>query len=74
MTREEVQTTVRTTLIALARIAQRTRTPVDDVMVQILRSNEARLVEAVVAVLGSSKQPPSEDAIVQALEKVGIHA
>jgi hypothetical protein len=47
MDRESVRLTVRTTLILLARLAKRTRTPADDLMASILQVNEERLVDAV---------------------------
>jgi ribose 1,5-bisphosphokinase PhnN len=60
-------------LTLTARIAKRTRSQADDLLTSILRANEERLVDAVVALLADSGgQPPTEDQVVQALKSVGI--
>ena len=63
---------VRTTLAVLARLARRTRTPADDLLAQMLRANEDRLVEAVADLLAQAGQPPGDDDIAAALKRVGI--
>jgi hypothetical protein len=72
MTRDEVRTAVRTTLAVMRRIAEKTRTRTDDVMVTILQLNEERLVDAVEALLKGPTQPPTEEQIAAALASVGI--
>jgi hypothetical protein len=72
MDRTAVRTAVRTTLAVMARIARRTRTPTDDVLIQMLKANEDRLVEAVTDALAQANQPPSDDDIAAALDRVGI--
>jgi hypothetical protein len=73
MDRESVQTVVRATLTLTARIAKRTRSQADDLLISILQANEERLVDAVAALLlNSAGQPPTEDQVVQALKSVGI--
>jgi hypothetical protein len=63
---------VRTTLAVLARLARRTRTPADDLLAQMLRANEDRIVAAVTDLLAQPGQPPSDDDISAALKRVGI--
>jgi hypothetical protein len=72
MDRESVRVVVRTTLILLARLAQRTRTQADDLMASMLQANEDRLVDAVMHLMSSSNAPPTEEQIVEALKSVGI--
>jgi hypothetical protein len=72
MTHDEIKTVVQVMLIALSRIAARTRTPTDDLMVSILKSNEARLVEAATKALETKAQPPTEEQVVEALRGVGM--
>ena len=72
MDRESVRTVVRATFILLAQISKKTRTPADDLMTSILRANEDRLVEAVMNLLDSPRQPPTEEQVVEALKSVGI--
>ena len=66
------RTAVRTTLAVLGRLARRTRTPADDLLAQMLRANEDRLVEAVADLLAQVDQPPGDDDIAAALKRVGI--
>jgi hypothetical protein len=63
---------VRTTVAVLARLARRTRTPADDLLAQMLRANEDRIVAAVTDLLAQPGQPPSDDDIATALKRVGI--
>jgi hypothetical protein len=72
MDRESVRLVVRTTLILMARLAKRTRTQADDLMTSILQVNEDRLVDAVMQLVHSADQPPTDEQVVQALERVGI--
>jgi hypothetical protein len=71
MTDDEARTVVRTTLAVMARLAERTRTPADDLLVQILRSNEAKLAEAVMDLV-KDPAPPTAERIAAALAAVGI--
>jgi hypothetical protein len=72
MDRESVRVVVRTTLILLARLAQRTRTSADDLMASMLEANEDRIVDAVIKLMSISSAPPTEEQIVEALKSVGI--
>jgi hypothetical protein len=72
MERENVQVVVRTTLTLMARLAKRTRTQADDLMVAMLQANEDRLVEAVLKLPSSPDRPPTEEQIAEALAAVGI--
>jgi hypothetical protein len=72
MNHESVRLVVRTTLILLARLAKRTRTQADDMLTSMLQANEDRLVDAVVKLLETYDQPPTEQQVVEALESVGI--
>ncbi len=72
MDREIVKLAVRTTLALLARLALRTRTPSDDLMSAMLKSNEERIVDAVLELANDPAQPPTEAQITQALQHVGI--
>jgi hypothetical protein len=74
MDRAVIETAVRTTLATLSRIAGRTRSQADDVMTQILCSNEGRIVEAVERLLAAPDQPPTDEQIAAALRDVGINA
>jgi hypothetical protein len=69
--REDVRRVVNIVLLALGRIAVTTRTPADDLMVGILKGNEAKLVDAVVAVL-QQEGSPTEARVAEALRGVGI--
>jgi hypothetical protein len=70
--REEVRKVVRTTLAVFARIANRTRTQADDLLVAMLRAQEDRLVDAVVALVADPNATLTDDIIAKALEQVGI--
>jgi hypothetical protein len=72
MDRAAVQTAVRTTLAALRRVAARTRSQADDLLIQILSADEGRSVDAVERLLADSHQPPTEEQIAAALHDVGI--
>jgi hypothetical protein len=72
MEREQVRTVVRTTLLVQARLSRRTRTLADDLMTSILQANEERIVDAVLKLLASPEQPPTEQQVVEAIEAVGI--
>ena len=72
MDRAAVQTAVRTTLAALRRVAGRTRSQADDLLIQILSANEGRIVEAVEKLLADPQQPPTDEQIAAALKDVGI--
>jgi hypothetical protein len=72
MGRDEVQTVVRATVALMARIARRTRTQADDMMASLLQANENRLVDAVQDLLANSAQPPTDEQISAALQRVGI--
>jgi hypothetical protein len=72
MDRESMRLVVRTTLILLARLAQRTRTPADDLLVTMLQAKEDQLVDAVMHLKNNSNATPTEEQIVEALKSVGI--
>jgi hypothetical protein len=72
MDRESVQVAIRATLLLLDRLSQRTRTPADDLLMSILQRNEDRLIEAVLRLLSSPVQPPTDEQVVEALASVGI--
>ena len=74
MDQDAVRTAVRTTLLVLERLTRRTRTPADDLMAQMLRANESRIIAVVAELLESPRQPPSSDEITAALQRVGIDA
>jgi hypothetical protein len=74
MTDDEVRTAVRATLAVLTQLAQRTRTPADDLLLQLLRQNEARLTAAVADLLRDPAQPPTAERVAAALAAVGIRA
>ena len=74
MTDDEVRTAVRATLAVLTQLAQRTRTPADDPLLQLLRQNEARLTAAVADLLRDPAQPPTAERVAAALAAVGIRA
>jgi hypothetical protein len=74
MTDDEIRTAVRATLAVLTQLAQRTRTPADDLLVQLLRQNEARLVTAIADLLRDPAQPPTAERVTSALAAVGIRA
>ena len=69
--RDDVRRIVNIVLLALGKVAQTTRTPADDLMVGILKGNEAKLVDAVVRVL-ETQGPPTEANVADALRGAGI--
>lgn len=71
MTEDEARTTVRATLAVMARLAEKTRTSADDVLIEILRSNEARLTAAVLD-LAKDPTPPTPERVAAALSAAGI--
>ena len=72
MTEAEARTAVQATLAVLSRIAERTRTPADNLMIQILRTSEAKLAAAVRDLANDPVQPPTPERIAAALNAVGI--
>ena len=73
MDRDSLKTVVRATLLLMTRIAKRTRTQADDLLTSILQANEERLVDALVVLLSDSGgHSPTDEQVVQALERVGI--
>jgi hypothetical protein len=72
MTESEARAAVRATLAVMARLAEKTRTAADDVLLQILRSNEAKLTAAVLE-LTKEATPPTPERVSAALAAVGIH-
>lgn len=72
MDREAVRGVVRATLAVLERLTRRTRTPADDLMAQILRANEERLVDAVLALSADPTRSPSDEEVAEVLKRVGI--
>ena len=71
---EQVRRVVHTTLALVTRISRRTRTPADDLLMSIVQANEARLAEAVAAVLAAGDGPPTDEQLSAALAQVGIKA
>jgi hypothetical protein len=74
MTDDDVRTAVRATIAVMARLAEKTRTGTDDLLVQLLRSNEARLTTAVGSLVKDPTQPPTPERVTAALAAVGIRA
>ena len=74
MTEEEARIAIRTTFSVLARVAAKTRTQADDLMLQMLQANETKLVSAVHSLANDSVQPPSAERVSAALAQVGIRA
>lgn len=72
MTRDQVKCVVRTVLMVIARIAKKTTTQADDLMLAALESNQERLVDAVQKLLADGGQMPTDDQVAQALSSVGI--
>jgi hypothetical protein len=72
MTEPEVRGTVRATLAVLTQLAARTRTPADDLLVQILTANESRLTGVVLDLLNDPVQPPTPERVTAALAAAGI--
>ena len=71
MTEDEARTTVRATLAVMTRLAEKTRTAADDVLIQILRTNESRLTAAVLE-LARDPTPPTPERVAAALAAAGI--
>jgi hypothetical protein len=71
MTDDEARTAVRATLAVMTRLAERTRTTADDVLIQILCGNEARLTAAVLD-LTRDPTPPTPERVAAALASAGI--
>jgi hypothetical protein len=72
MTADEARTTVRATLAVMARLAERTHTSADNLIVQILQANEAKLSAAVFQLANDEVQPPTPERVSAALAAVGI--
>jgi hypothetical protein len=72
MTEDEVRTAVRAMLAVMDRLAGRTRTAADDMLIQILKSNEAKLTAAVAELVKDPVQPPPPERVAAALAAVGI--
>src|SRR5262249_39647060 len=72
MTEDEVHTAVRAMLAVMDRLAVRTRSAADDLLVQILKSNEAKLTAAVAELVKDPVQPASPERVAAALAAVGI--
>jgi len=68
----EARVAVRATLAVMSRLAERTRTSTDDILIQLLKANEPKLTEAVAELLKDKNQPPSNERIAAALAAVGI--
>lgn len=73
MTNDEARTAVRTTIAVMAQLAGCTRTVADDLLVQLLKSNEAKLTAAVIELL-KDQTPPTAERMSEALAAVGIKA
>lgn len=74
MEREQVRQIVRTTLLLVGQLSRRTRTQADDLMAGLLRANEDRLTDAVLALLAAGDGPPTDDQVSDALRRVGLQA
>jgi len=74
MTEDEARIAVRTTFTILARVAAKTRTQADDLLLQMLQANESKIVSAVNALANNPIQPPTAELISAALAHVGIRA
>jgi hypothetical protein len=72
MTGDEVRTAVRAMLAVMDRLAVRTRTTADDLLIQVLKSNEAKLTAVVADLVKDPVQPPSPERVAAALAVVGI--
>ena len=73
MTEGEARIAVRTTLAVMTRLAEKTCTVADDLLLPILRANEAKLTAAVFD-LTSDPTPPTPERVAAALGRVGINA
>jgi hypothetical protein len=69
---ESARVAVRATLAVMAKLSERTRTPTDDILIQLLKANEPKLTDAVAELLQDKVQPPSNERIAAALSHVGI--
>lgn len=72
MSKDEVTTVVRATLAVFARLAAQTRSQADDLLMNIWKANEAKLAEAVLALVQDPQQPPTAERVTAALAAVGI--
>ena len=72
MDRDEANKAVHALLLLMQRIATQTRTKADDMFVSILKLNEAKLAEALLALLNDPEQPPTPERASAALATVGI--
>lgn len=72
MTHDEVRSVVKTTLAVVGRVADRTRTPADDLFTAILRTNESRLADAVAELLKDPNEPLTADRVAAALQALGV--
>jgi hypothetical protein len=72
MSKDEVMLVLRATLAVMDSLANRTRTQADNLIVAILKSNEERLVNAVLSLVQEKEQPPSSERAAAALAAVGI--
>jgi len=72
MTEDEVRAAVRATLAVVARLAETTRSTADDLLMQIVRSNEAKVAAVVAELVKDPAQPPSREQLSAALAAVGI--
>lgn len=72
MTEDEARIAVRATLAVMSRLAEKTRTAADDLLLQVLRSNESKLT-GVVFDLARDPTPPTRDRVAAALAAAGIH-
>jgi hypothetical protein len=72
VTRDEIKTVLAAMLAVMGKIAEKTRTPADDMMVAILKANEEKLTTALVSLLSDPAQPPSGERVTEALNTVGI--
>jgi hypothetical protein len=72
MTGDEARTAVRATLAVMAGLAGRTHTSADNLIVQILQANEAKLSAAVLQLANDPVQPPTAERVAEVLAAVGI--
>lgn len=72
MTDADALVAVRATLAVMARLAASTRSPADDLLVQMLQANESRLTRAVFE-LSQSADALTPERVAKALDGVGIH-
>jgi hypothetical protein len=72
MDREQVKKVVHATLALFSRIAKRTRTQADDLLMALLQAKEEQLINAVMVILAETNETPTDEQVVRALEQVGI--